>query len=188
MDGEPDRAAEGQEAVPRGNSWGANIAVPLIAASLGALIVMVGSVYIANRQMAESRRQVDHQMAESRREVAGQISADRAGRLSDVRAATYGEFVSAVDRHLGIIGEPSETSIRQADENVFAALRLVQLRGSLAAYVEAQAIAGRTRNLTNGAIEAIQGHQATQVRAGPFFAQPQALNGFVHDVQPELRR
>jgi len=149
---------------------------------------MAGSVYVANRQIVESRREVAGQISASRREVARQIEADRAGRLSDVRAATYGEFVSAVDRHLGIIGDPSESRIRQADENVFAALRLVQLRGTPQAFTEANAIAARARTLTNGAIEAIQSHRATQVRSAPFFAQQAALDRFVHDVQPELRR
>ena len=58
------------------------------------------------------------------RGVARQIEAARVGRISDARAETYGEFVSAVDRHLEKIGDPVRERIRQADEDVVAALRL----------------------------------------------------------------
>jgi hypothetical protein len=88
--------------------------VPLLAALLGAAIGAGTSAYVALRQIEASQRQ-----------VAQQIDAGRAGRVSDFRADTYGEFASAVDRHLSIIGETSERSIRQADEDIFAVLRVV---------------------------------------------------------------
>jgi hypothetical protein len=175
--GDAGHDAEALKAEPPGRRWGIGVLVPLSAALLGAVVGAGGGVFVADRQMAESRR-----------EVARQISADRAGRLSDVRADTYGQFVSAVDRHLETIGEPSETSIRNADENISAALRLVQLRGSAVAFAEAGAIVARARALTNGAITAIQRGRRTPVRERPFFAQQQALNRFVHDLQPELRK
>jgi hypothetical protein len=162
--------------------------VPLLAALLGAAIGAGTSAYVALRQIEASQRQVAQQIEASQRQVAQQIDAGRAGRVSDFRADTYGEFVSAVDRHLSIIGETSERSIRQADEDIFAVLRVVQLRGSATAYDEAGAIASRARRLTNTATGAIQGDESEQVPDEPFFAQQRALDRFVDRVQPELRR
>ena len=171
----------------RNRSSRRQILVPLLAAFLGAAIGVAGGLVVADRQIEESQRQVAQQIEESQRQVAQQITADRIGRTSDVRADTYGQFVSAVDRHLSTVGDVSERPIRDTDEAVFAALRLVQLRGSSDAYSKAQAIAGRARALTNASIRRLQTGRRDLVPNDPFFAQQQALDRFVDLVRPELR-
>lgn len=163
-------------------SWRSDIWVPLLAALVGSAIGLAGGVYVADRQIAESRRMTNRQIAESRHQAERQVLADRAGRLSDVRAETYGEFVSAVERHVDIIGGPSEESVRQADQDITAALRLVQLRGSAAAYDQAEVIAGRARKLTNASISAIQRGISDQVPDQSFFAQQEALDRFARSA------
>ena len=151
--------------------------MPLVAALVGAAIGAGGGVFVADRQSKTSRD-----------DVARQIEATRAGRISDARAETYGEFVSAVDRHLQKIGTESETAARRADEEILAALRVVDLRGSHAASLEAAVISSRARKLTNAAVEAIQARRRERVPPQPFFAQQRALDRFVRHVQSELRR
>lgn len=142
---------------PTEGRWVAAAATPLLAALLGAAVGVGGGVYVADRQSKTSRR-----------DVARQIEASRVGRISDARAETYGEFVSAVDRHLEKIGDRSENAIRQADEEIVAALRLVELRGSRAASVEAAAIFSRARRLTNAAVVAIQARRRDQILTESF--------------------
>ena len=166
----------------------ATVATPLLAALLGAAVGVGGGVYVADRQIKASRQDVARQSKASRQDVARQIAAARVGWISDSRAETYGEFVSAVDRHLERLGGQSENAVRQADEEIVAAQRLVDLRGSRAASVEAAAISSRARKLTNAAIRAIQAERRNQVPTEPFFAQQKVLDRFVRQVQPELRR
>jgi hypothetical protein len=141
---------------PAKGHWVGAVVTPLLAALLGAAVGIGGGVYVADRQSNASREDVARQIAAARVGVARQIAAARVGRISDVRAETYGDFVSAVDRHLEKVGEGSENAIRQADEEVVAALRLVDLRGSPAAFVEADAISLRARKLTTAALVAVQ--------------------------------
>jgi hypothetical protein len=164
------------------------IAVPLLAALLGSAIALAGGLILTNWQIDESRQQLTRQLDESQRQVARQIAADRLGRTSDERASTYGEFVSAADRHLSSLSSVSEEPVREADEEVFASLRLVQLRGSATATRKAHAIANRTRRLTAAFVVRHQAGRRDLVPGGTYFAQQNSLGRFISAVRPELRR
>jgi hypothetical protein len=85
------------------------------AAAIFATILSAGvSVYVLDRTLSESRHELDRQLSTSQRQLAAQLNAsrgevdrqlaaDRAGRVSDQRARTYGQFLSAADRHLDIL-------------------------------------------------------------------------------------
>lgn len=128
--------------------------------------------------------QTGRQLRESRRDVSQQITAARVGRLSDIRADTYGQFVTAMELHRNAVENGERKAAVKALRGVVPVLRLVQLRGSAAAYHSA------TRLYRNAV--GFSGLIGPQTRGQVFRVglrgENRALDAFVALVQRELRQ
>lgn len=171
------------------------VLVALVGALVGAVIGGLFTIIVTDRQIKASREDLRDQISAARADVRLQVSAaedqqgradqrDAAGRIVQRRAEAYAAFLADVNRHLEVLGDSGQAT-RNADAEVFAKLRSVQLLGSGSANRAAQRLAGRTRKLTN---DALGGRRLTKPATQRFFRQQRESDDFVSLVQPELRR